>query len=168
MASWGVFIASPTIIVVGQKQQLSIEGAPDSLVHTRHALFTVLCPGHVCRPLGSAVVDRWIRLLSYYLMHTIQSGATARQRPVAGLSAQTARCPTGQSGAHRTGHCSLSGAPPVRWLTAHFIDFFVDSLGFFVLKSWTSTLLLCLLLRCCILSALVQSSLHPMKYKYKH
>jgi hypothetical protein len=28
-------------------------------------------------------------------------------------------------------HCSLSGAPPGRWLTAHFMDFFADSLGFF-------------------------------------
>jgi hypothetical protein len=27
-------------------------------------------------------------------------------------------CPTGQSGAHQTGYCSLSGAPPMRRLTA--------------------------------------------------
>jgi hypothetical protein len=31
-------------------------GAPDSPVHTGHALFTVRCPGHVSRPLGSVAV----------------------------------------------------------------------------------------------------------------
>ena len=41
MADWGVFIASPTIIDVGQKQQLLSTGAPDSPVQTGHALFTV-------------------------------------------------------------------------------------------------------------------------------
>jgi hypothetical protein len=37
----------------------------------------------------------------------------------------------------------------------------------FPLVSWTSTHLLCLL-RCCILSVLVQSSSHPVNYKNKH
>jgi hypothetical protein len=63
-----------------------------------------------------------------------QSGATTRGRLVAGSSAQTARCPTRQSGAHRTCYCSLSGAPPVRWLIDHFMDFFDVSLGF--ICSW--------------------------------
>jgi hypothetical protein len=60
MAGWEVFIASPTIIVVGQKQQHSVDG------RTGHALFTVWCPGHVSRPLGSAAVDRWIRPLTVW------------------------------------------------------------------------------------------------------
>jgi hypothetical protein len=65
-------------------------GAPDSPMDTGHALFTVWCPSHISRPLGSVAVDHWIRLLPDYLVHTGQSGATARERLVAGLSAQTA------------------------------------------------------------------------------
>jgi hypothetical protein len=40
-----------------------------------------------------------------------------------------------QSYAHWTGYCSLSGAPPVRWLTAHFMDFFIISFGLLFLLS---------------------------------
>jgi hypothetical protein len=68
-------------------------------------------------------------------VHTGQSSATARGRLVTGPSAQTARCSTGQSGAHRTGYCSLSGAPPECWLTVHFMDFFVVSFGLLFLLS---------------------------------
>jgi hypothetical protein len=79
---------------------------------------------------------------------------------VVGLSMQTARCPTGKSGAHQTCDYSLSGAPLVRWLTALFLDIFADS---FVLLLFLSLgllcFLLCHLLRCCIIIALVQSSL---------
>jgi hypothetical protein len=81
--------------------------------------------------------------------------------PVVGLSAQTARCPTGQFGAHQTCDCSLSGAPPVRWLTTLFLDFFADSFGLLLFLSLgLLCFFLCLLLRCCILIALVQSSSH--------
>jgi hypothetical protein len=75
----------------------------DSPVHIGHPLVNVRCPGHVSRPLGSVAVDRWIRPLPR------QSGATARERLVVGLSVQTVRCPTGQSGAHRIGtiHCPM-------------------------------------------------------------
>jgi hypothetical protein len=38
----------------------------------------------------------------------------------------------------------------------------------FILESWTSTHLLGLILRCYILDASVQSSLHPVNYKHKH
>jgi hypothetical protein len=58
----GVFIASPTIIAVGQKQQLSVD------MRTGQVLFIVRCHGHVSRPLGSAAVNRWIRLLPYCLV----------------------------------------------------------------------------------------------------
>jgi hypothetical protein len=88
---------------------------------------------------------------------------------VVGLSAQTVRCPTGQSGAHQTCDCSLSGAPPVRWLTTLFLDFFANSFGLLLFLSLgLLCFFLCFLLRCCILIALVQSSLHPMNYKHKH
>jgi hypothetical protein len=59
------------------------------------------------------------------------SDAAARERSFLGLSTQTVRV------SHRTVRCkpdrccSLSDAPPRRWLTAHFMYFFVDSLGFF-------------------------------------
>jgi hypothetical protein len=42
---------------------------------------------------------------------------------------------TGQFGAHRTGYCSLSGAPLVHCLTAHFMDFFAVSFGLLFLFS---------------------------------
>jgi hypothetical protein len=87
-------------------------GAPDSPVHTGH----VRCPGHVSQPLRAAAADRWPDCP----VHTGQSDATAPESPFFGLSAQTVWLLTGQS-----------GVPPVRWLTAHFWDFFTIFLGFF-------------------------------------
>jgi hypothetical protein len=56
-----------------------------------------------------------------------------------------------------------------RWLTALFLDFFADSFGLLLFLSLgLLCFFLCLLLRCCILIALVQSSLHPVNYKHKH
>jgi hypothetical protein len=71
---------------------------------------------------------------------------------------------------YRTVWCTLdmSSAPPEHLLTGLFLDFFTIFLGLFYLESWTSTHLLCLLLRCCILRASVKSSSHPMNYKHKH
>jgi hypothetical protein len=95
-------------------------------------------------------------------MHCSLSGATSRGRLVAGPSVQTARCPTRQSGAHRIGsvHCPVchqcTSWLPSSWISSLFLW------ASFVLESWTSTHLLCLLLRCCILSVLVQSFSHPM------
>jgi hypothetical protein len=63
-------------------------------------------------------------------VHTGQSGATSRERLSVGLSTQIV-CPTGESGVHQTGYCSLSGAPLVCWLTVVFMDFFAVSLGLF-------------------------------------
>jgi hypothetical protein len=162
--------ASPTIIVVGQKQQLSIDGRTGQ--SGAHRANTVHCPVlcHVSRPLGSVAVDCWMRPLPDSSVHTGQSGATARERPLSASLRRLFGCLTGQSGAHRIGivHCSLSSAPPVRWLTTIFMDFFADSLASFVLESWTSKLFLCLHLRCCILSVSVRSSSHPVNYKHKH
>jgi hypothetical protein len=67
------------------------------------------------------------------------SGALPRQptvgvyssRPLDPTVTQAVRRSTGQSGAHQTRYCSLSSAPQVCLLTAHFMDFFAVSLGFF-------------------------------------
>jgi hypothetical protein len=79
------------------------------------------------------------RPLDPTVTQTVSAHRTVRcyspRAPVVGLSAQTARCPTGQSGAHWTCYYSLSGVPPVRWLTAHFMDFFVVSFGLLFLLS---------------------------------
>jgi hypothetical protein len=132
----GVFIAFPPQLLQLDKKLLFLStGALDSPVPTEHALFTIRCPGHVSRPLGSASVDRWIRPLPDYPVHTRQSGAIARGRLVAGPSAQTTHWPTGQSGAHQIGYSSLSGVPPVRWLTVHFMDFFRRFLGLLLFLS---------------------------------
>jgi hypothetical protein len=93
----------------------------------------------------------------------LQTARCPTEQSVVGLSAQTARCPTRQSSVHRTCYCST-----VRCTTSALADcplhgflrcFFWAS---FLLETWASTHLLCLLLRCCILSVLVQSSSHPI------
>jgi hypothetical protein len=43
MVGWGVFIASLTLLVVGQKQQLLSTGTPNSPVRTRYTQFIVWC-----------------------------------------------------------------------------------------------------------------------------
>jgi hypothetical protein len=88
----GVFIASPTIIAVGQKQQLSVDGRTGQSGAHRTCTVHCLVPCHVSQPLGSVAVGRWIRPLPDCPMHTGQSGATARGRLVAGPSAQTVWC----------------------------------------------------------------------------
>jgi hypothetical protein len=47
MAGWGYLQPSPTIIAIGQKQQLSVD------IRTGQALFTVRCP--------ATSADRWGR-----------------------------------------------------------------------------------------------------------
>jgi hypothetical protein len=136
--------------------------APDSPVLIGHALFIVRCTGHVSRPLGSVVVDRWIQPLPDCLVHTRLFGATVRERLVAGLSAQTARCPTRHAMfIVRYATSALADCPLHRFLHCFFW-------ASFPLESWTSTHLLCLHFRCCILSVSVQSSSHPVNYKNKH
>jgi hypothetical protein len=108
-------------------------GAPDSPVHTGQALFTMRCP--------ATSADRWSLQQSTVgsnrcltVQCTPDSPVLQPKSVVVGLSALTVRL------SHKTVwctpgmHCALSGAPPGRWLTAHFLDFFADSLGFFC--SW--------------------------------
>jgi hypothetical protein len=66
---------------------------------------TIRCPGHVSRSLRSAAV-----VVGPDHCQTVR--CRRPRAPVVGLSAQTARCTTGQSGAHQTCCCSLFGAPP--------------------------------------------------------
>jgi hypothetical protein len=65
-----VFIASPTIIAVGEKQPLSVDGRTGQF--GAHWTSTVYCPVpyHVSRSLGSVAVDRWIRPLLDCPVHT--------------------------------------------------------------------------------------------------
>jgi hypothetical protein len=97
------------------------------------------------------------RLLDYPV-HTGQSGATAPKNPWLWTSLHRL------SGAHLT--C------PVRhqsagWLSSSWISSLFH-LASFDLESWTSTHILGLLLRCCILRASVQSSSHHVNYKHEH
>jgi hypothetical protein len=146
---------------------------------TKHQLFVDRHTGqssacHVSWWLRSVAVNRWVRPLpmvpwprqptvevcgsrSLDLTVTRLPGAHRTIRchspraPVVGLSAQTIRCTSDN-------YYSLSGAPPVRAL---FLDFFADSFGLLLILSLeVFCLFLCFLLRCCILIALVQSSLH--------
>jgi hypothetical protein len=121
----GVFIASPTIIAVGQKQQLFVDGRTRQF--GAHRTSTVHCP--VSWPRQPTVRVYSSRPLDPTVTQTV--GCTP-DSPV--LQPESARCgplcadcPV----SHRTGYCSLSGAPPGHWRTAHFMDYFVVSLGFF-------------------------------------
>jgi hypothetical protein len=120
---------------------------------------------NISRPLAPVAVDRWIRPLPSARgtpdspVHTGQSGAIARER----LSVASLR--------------RLSGATPDisvrcatrRWLTACILDFFADFFGLLLFLSiGLLCIFLCLLLRCCILIALVQFSSHPVNYNNKH
>jgi hypothetical protein len=143
-------------------------GAPDSPVHIRQALLTVRCLPR--QPtVGVCSSHRWIRPLPRL------SGAHQTVRcynpraPIVGLSAQTVRV------SHRTVRCTLDRVLfTVRCTTCALADCpssWISSLIFwasFVLESWTFKLFLCLHLRCCIISVLVQSSSHHVNYKHKH
>jgi hypothetical protein len=122
----GMFLALPHLEMAGSTKAATF-------CRRAHQTCTIHYPMacHISRPLGSVVVDRWIRPLPRLSCAHRTVWCNNPRASIVGLSAQTARCPTGQSGAHRIGYCSLSAAPPVRWLTAHFMDFFVVSLGFF-------------------------------------
>jgi hypothetical protein len=148
----GIFITYPTILAVEQKADCSIVG------RTRH----VRCPGHVSRSLRSVTVDRWIRPLPRL------SGAHQTVRcyipESPWLRALYADCPVPHRQVLFTVQCAtiaLADCPLHRFLHCFFW-------ASFVLESWTPTHLLGLLLRCCILSASVQSFLHHVNYKHKH
>jgi hypothetical protein len=80
--------------------------------------------------------------------------------PVYGLSAQTVRL------SHRTVRCTPDitvRCATRRWLTTRFLDSFADFFGLLLFLSiGLLCIFLCLLLRCCILIALVQFSSHPV------
>jgi hypothetical protein len=73
---------------------------------------------------------------------------------------------------HRTVRCTPDinvRCATRRWLTARFLDSFADFFGLLLFLSiGLLCIFLCLLLRCCILIALVQFSPHPVNYKHKH
>jgi hypothetical protein len=104
-----------TIVAVGQKQQLSVDGCTGQSGAHRTIIVHCPVPCHVSRPLGSIAVDRWIRPLPRL------SGAHWTVRcynprvPGVGLSAQTARCQpdspvhTGQVTVHCRVHHQCAG-----------------------------------------------------------
>jgi hypothetical protein len=131
MAGWGVFIASPTIIVVGQKQQLSVDGCTRQ--SGAHRTNIVHCPVpwprqptvEVCdsRPLDSTIA----RLSGAHQKVCCCSLRAPVYGPLSAncsVSHRTVRCTPDR-------YCSLPSSPPGHWLIAHFIDLFVVSLGFF-------------------------------------
>jgi hypothetical protein len=156
MTSWGVFIAFP--------HNYSRWTEAVAFCQRAHRTSTIQCPVlcHVSRQLWSVAVDRWIWLLPDCPMYIGQSDATAWEHPL-------------WASLHR-----LPGVPPdrlrftVRCTTSALVDcplhgFLCWFLGLLLfLGLGLLHFFLCLLLRCCILSALVQSSSHPVNYKYKH
>jgi hypothetical protein len=143
-------------------------GTPDILVCTGHTLFTVRCLPRqpiigVCssRPLDPTVAQT-VRCTPYSLVLQTKS---ARCGPLCAdcpgvppdnpvhTEQGTLQCPV-----HHQGAACL----PTPWISLLIL------LASFVLESWTSKLFLCLHLSCCILSALVQSSLHHVNYRHKH
>jgi hypothetical protein len=123
----GVFIASP------HNYSRWIEAA----AFCRRAHRTVRCTPDMHCSLSDALAtsaDRWIRPLPKLFGAHQTVWCYSPRAPVVGLSTQTVLV------SHRTvrctpdRYCSLSGAPPVRWLSNLFLDFFADSLAFFC--SW--------------------------------
>jgi hypothetical protein len=121
MAGWGYLLPPATIIAVEQKAAAFYRRAhrlPATIIAVgqkatsfcRRAHRTVRCtPDKHCSLSGA---------LPHHLIVGVYSS-----RPLDPTVTQTV--------SHRTGYCSLFGVPPVRWQTAHFMDFFVVSLGFF-------------------------------------
>jgi hypothetical protein len=155
-----------------RKQQLSVVGCTGQSGAPPDIYCAVSGARHVSRPLAPVAVDRWIRPLPSARWHTRQSGAHrtvrcySQRAPVCGLSAQTVRCH------HRTVRCTPDinvRCATRRWLTARFLDSFADFFGLLLFLSiGLLRVFLCLLLRCCILFALVQFSSHPVNYNNKH
>jgi hypothetical protein len=143
-------------------------GAPDSPVHIRQALFTVWC-----MPRQPTVVVCSSRPLDPTVTQSVRCtpGSPVLQPEGACLLAplrELSGCPIGQSGAHQTFivHCPVRHQALADCPFLGFLCWFFRAS--FFLESWTSMLILCLLLRCCILMTLVQSPSHPVNYKYKH
>jgi hypothetical protein len=103
MADRGVFIASPTIIDVGQKQQLSVDGRTGQSGAHRTCTVHHPVPCHVSQSFGFVEVDRWIQPLPRLSVAHRTVRCYSPRAPVVGLSAQTIRCPT----RHVTVHCPV-------------------------------------------------------------
>jgi hypothetical protein len=163
MAGWGVFIASPH----------NSSRWTEVAAFYRWALRIVRCtPDKHCSLSGvlATLAGRW-----------------GLQQPTVGFDrCQTVRCTLDSPVLQLEGTClrgplrRLPGVPPdtllftvwcITGVLADCPSSWISSLilwASLVLEPWTSKLFLCLLSRCCILSVLVQSSLHPMNYKHKH
>ena len=120
---------------------------------------------HVSRPLAPVAVDRWIRPLPSAHWHTGQSGAHrtvrcySQRAPVCGplcrLSGASPDSPVHTGHQCPVRHQALADSPYLgilRWFLRASLFLSIGLLCIF----------LCLLLRCCILIALVQFCLHPV------
>jgi hypothetical protein len=152
-----------------RKQQLSVDGHTVQSGANRTWHCSLFGARHVNRPLGSVAVDHWIRPL-----------------PRLSDAHRTIRCYSPRAPTCRPLYAGCPGVPPDspvhtgqilftvlcatrRWLTALFLDFFADSFELLLFLSLgLLCFFICLLLRCCILIALVQSSSHHVNYKHKH
>jgi hypothetical protein len=123
MVGWGgIYSPQPPNLPLDRKQQLSVvgrtgqSGAPPerlcSVWYTPRQPTVGVCSS---RPLDPIVTDCPV--------HTGQSGATARGRLFAAPLRRLSGCPTGQSGAHRTGpvycpvrHQALADSPLLGFL----------------------------------------------------
>jgi hypothetical protein len=132
-----VFIAPTPKLAIRQKAAAFCRRAHRTVrCTTRQALCSVRCTPRqptigVCssRPLDPTVTDS--------PMHTRQSGATARGRLSASPLCKLSSCPTGQSGAHRTGtaHCPVRHQALADNPLLGFLRWFLRAS--FVLESWT-------------------------------
>jgi hypothetical protein len=148
-----------------RKQQLSVVGCTGQSGAPPDSNCAVSGARHVSRPLAPVAVDRWIRPLQSV---RCTPDSLVLQPESACLWLLCADCPV----LHRTVQCTPDNTVRCatrRWLTARFLGFFADFFGLLLFLSiGLLCTLLCLLLRCCILIALVQFSLHPVNYNYKH
>jgi hypothetical protein len=137
-------------------------GTPD-----RHSSLFDAC--HVSRPLWSVAVDCWIRPLPRLSSAHRTVRCYSPRVSVCGPLCADCQVVPPDSPVH-TGHLLFTvRCATRRWLTALLLDFFANSFGLLLFLSLgLLCFFLCLLLRCCILIALVQSSSHPVNYKYKH
>jgi hypothetical protein len=165
----GVFIAFPTIITVGQKQQLSIDRRTGQ--SGAHRTCTVHCPMPWPRQLtvgvcSSRSLDPTVtRLSGAHWTVRCYSPRAHGCRPLCvdcSLSHRTVRCTMDRL--LFTVRCitsALPDCPLYGFLRCFFGLVLILSLG-----------LLCIFyvffLRCCILSSLVQSSSHHVNYRYKY
>jgi hypothetical protein len=169
MAGWGgIYSLQPPNYPLDRKQQLSIvgctgqSGAPPD----RHRALSGA--RHVSRPLVLVAVDRWIRLLPTVWCTpdspVLQPEGAFLWPLCADCSVVPPDSPVRTGQVLFTVRCTTR-----RWLTALFSGFFTDFFGLLLFLSLgLLCIFLCLLLRCCILIALVQFSSYLVNYNYKH